>query len=57
MKLLVLALVLSLSAVSCANHSSDPRTCRERAAYVVRDVYPDPAVLAKALDTICEGQP
>lgn len=51
----LLALVL-LSVVSCADHAGDPHTCRERAAYNVKDIYPDPAVLAKALDTICQGQ-
>lgn len=55
-RLNVVVAVAVLAVAGCANHSNDPKTCRERAAYRVVEVYPDPAVLNTALDTICRGQ-
>lgn len=58
MRTLLIVLLLPLGACSVLQHdkSRDPKTCRERAAYDVKNVYTDPAALAQALDTICEGQ-
>lgn len=37
------------------NHSADPKTCRERAAYHIFSAYPDPVALGRAIDVICTG--
>lgn len=37
------------------NHTGDPKTCRERAAYRIYSAYPDPNNLGRAIDVICTG--
>lgn len=42
--------------LGCANHSSDPKTCRERVAKYISAIYPDPVNLGKALDIVCPDE-
>jgi hypothetical protein len=38
-----------------ANHSNDPQSCRERAAYRMASAYPSPQDLGVALAIVCDG--
>ena len=50
---LILLVMLSGCGILQANHSNDPKSCRERAAYHVGSIYPDPNNLHTAIDAIC----
>ncbi len=39
------------------NHSSDPQTCRERAAYHLAVTYPDPNNLTLVIAAVCSDAP
>jgi len=46
-------LVVGVLIVGCADHSADPKTCRERTAFILAEHYPDPANLAAVIATVC----
>lgn len=55
---ITLGLILGGCAIFKENTSNNPKSCIERAAYHIADIYPDPTNLGKALVIICpEGAP
>lgn len=53
--IVLLAMGLSGCGVFSTNRSNDPQSCRERAAYHIGSVYPDPNALNIAINAICGG--
>lgn len=46
-------LVVGVLIVGCSDHAADPKTCRERTAFILAEHYPDPVNLAAVIDTVC----